>query len=503
MGSAVAAIAISAPNHLAAEAGAALGEAGGNAIDAAVAAAMVAATTEPGMTSLGGAAYATMRLPAGPEVLTVDGGAAVPGLGLDGPPAVAPDLHPLDLMYGGRKLRGYSGWASAGTPGGIAALYRTHDLGGAKPWRDVVGPAIEIARVGFPLSASAAQYLSEAATRVFARDSEAAAVVIEANGEAAKAGTMRRIPHLDAFLTRLANDGPGVFYRGPVAARLAAAMRAGGGLVTLRDLESYEPIVRSPMAGRFGGWQLFTNPAPALGGERLMSLLARLESGWRVRSESGQLAATASAMSTLLRTSPAWAGSRTEVSESPSTVHVSAIDSAGRACAITISAGYGSGVVVPETGIWLGNSLGEAELNDHDLYERQAGNRIATNMAPCVVVSDEGAIFAIGTPGADRIVSALAIVLATIMFDGGTAVESVLRSRIHVGKPEPPDERQTLDVEDGASVDESLDLASFVHRAHRRHSMFFGAVTAAIRHQDGQLEGIVDPRRSGAARIAS
>ena len=498
----MAAIAVSAPNHLSAEAGAALAEAGGNAVDAAVAAAMVAATTEPGMTSLGGAAYVTIRWPAGAKVLTVDGGAAVPGLGLAGAPVTAPDLHPLDVMYGGRKLRGFSGWASAGTPGCIAALYRTHELCGARGWREVVGPAIETARVGFPLSASAALYLADAATRVYARDSEVAAVVLDANGEPVKAGTTLRIPHLDDFLTRLANGGSDVFYRGSLATQLAAAMRANGGLVTLLDLESYEPVLRSPAAGRFRDWQLFTNPAPALGGTRLLSLLDRLESRWTDQSEADHLAAVfADTMSTLLASDPAWSGGQDGVSESPSTVHVSAVDSAGLACAITFSAGYGAGVAVPETGIWLGNSLGESELNELDLYERFAGNRITSNMAPSVAIHDSGTIMAIGTPGAERIVSALAIVLGSVLFDGATVADAILRSRIHVGSPEPPDERQTLDTEEGVGVDQALDLASFLHRAHPRHSMFFGAVTAAILHQDGQLEAIVDPRRSGAARI--
>jgi gamma-glutamyltranspeptidase / glutathione hydrolase len=499
----VAAIAISAPNRLAAQAGASLAEAGGNAVDAAVAAAMVAATTEPGMTSLGGAAYATIRPPGGSGVLTVDGGAAVPGLGLglDSASFSEPDLHPLAVMYGGRALGGYCGWASAGTPGCIAALHRTHDLFGDRAWRDVLGPAIETAGEGFPLSTSAALYLSEAATRVFARDSEVAAVVLDADGEAVKAGTMLRIPHLDGFLRRLADGGPEVFYRGSIASRLANAMRVNGGLVTLQDLESYEPVLRTSAAARFGDWEILTNPAPALGGRRVLSLLSRLESAWSGRSHADQLATIAVSMSELLKSDPVWSGTGNGSVESPSTAHVSAVDSAGLACAITFSAGYGAGVAVPQTGIWLGNSLGEVELNDLGLYERLAGNRIASNMTPSVAIQDGGTVIAIGTPGADRIVSALAVVLASAMFGGGSVAEAISRSRVHVGFPEPSDERQTLDIEEGADVDQVLDLNSFVHRVHPRHSMFFGAVTAAILHRDGRLEALTDPRRDGAGRV--
>lgn len=493
-------VAISAPNYLAAEAGVALAEAGGNAVDAATAAAMVAATTEPGLTSLGGAAYAIVRLPGGSRTLTIDGGVAVPGLGSGSHASAAPDLHPLNLTYGGRRLRGYCGWASAGTPGCIAALHRTHELAGDKAWRDVLGPAIDVARNGFPLGASAAMYIAKSASQVFARDSEISSVVLNANGEPVKEGNRLRIPYLDGFLSLLANNGPEIFYGGVTALRLANAMSVNGGLVTIRDLESYQPVLRSPAEARHGRWQLYTNPAPTVGGRRLISLLQRLESTWPGRPYAAQLATMAGTMSQLL-SDPAWSGGEDIGLDSPATVHVSTVDTSGLACAITVSSGYGAGVTVPETGIWLGNSLGESELNRLGPYEYLAGSRVTSNMAPSVAVHDAGPIIAIGTPGADRIVSALAIVLATVFFDGGSVAEAVLRPRIHVGYPEPSDERKTLDLEGAASIDAALDLATFICRAHPRYSMYFGAVTSAILHPDGHLEALVDPRRSGSCRV--
>lgn len=495
-------IAISAPNYLAAEAGAVLAKAGGNAVDAAVAAATVAATTEPGLASLGGAAYGTIRLPGGLRSLTIDGGATVPGLGSAIGAPTAPDLHPLDLTYGGRRLRGYCRWASAGTPGCIAALYKTHELAGDKAWRDVLGPAIDVARDGFPLGTSAAVYIAEAARRVFARDDEISSVIFDASGEPIKEGATLRIPYLGDFLALLASNGPQVFYGGAAAVRLANAMKDNGGLVTLKDLESYRPIRRSPAAGRYRGWRLHTNPAPAIGGRRLISLLDRLEDSWPGRSEAAQLATMAETMSQLL-SDLAWYRNKDIAFEGPATVHVSTVDTSGLACAITVSSGYGAGAAVPQTGIWLGNSLGESELNNFAVYERRAGSRITSNMAPSVAEHDAGPIIAIGTPGADRIVSALALVLATVFFGGGSLSEGILKPRIHVGYPEFPDGRKTLDIEGAASVDAALDLAPFVCRAHPRYSMFFGAVAAAILHPDGRLEALLDPRRGGSCRVVA
>lgn len=428
-------------------------------------------------------------------MVTVDGGVAVPGLGSAGEAPAAADLHPLSLTYGGRRLRGACGWASAGTPGCIAALHRTHELAGSKTWRDVLGPAIDVARGGFPLSASAATYIAESASRVFARDGEISSVIFDVSGEPVKEGAWLRIPHLDDFLILLANSGPAAFYSGTAALRLANAMKTNGGLITMRDLESYRPVLRSPAVGRYGPWQLYTNPAPAVGGRRLIALLDRLEGTWPGRSESVQLATMAATMSQLL-------SSQDIALESPATVHVSTVDASGLACAITVSSGYGAGVAVPQTGIWLGNSLGESELNRAGAPERLAGSRVTSNMAPSVAAHDAGPIIAIGTPGADRIVSALALVLATVFFEGRPVAEGILRPRIHVGYPEPPDGRKTLDIEDSAGVDAALDLASFACRAHPRYSMYFGAVTAAILHPDGRLEALADPRRSGSCRVA-
>jgi len=122
-------------------------------------------------------------------------------------------------------------------------------------------------------------------------------------------------------------------------------------------------------------------------------------------------------------------------------------------------------------------------------------------MAPSVATHDAGPTIAIGSPGADRIVSALAIVLATVFFDGASVAEAILRQRIHVGYPESADGRKTLDIEGAGSVDAALDLASFTCHVHPRHSMYFGAVTAAVLHADGQLEALVDPRRGGSCAV--
>ena len=92
---------------------------------------------------------------------------------------------------------------------------------------------------------------------------------------------------------------------------------------------------------------------------------------------------------------------------SPSTIHTSAVDTDGLACSITTSAGYGAGVMIPGTGMWLNNSLGELELQPHGLARFGPGDRLPSNMAPTVARRTDGKVMAIGSPGADRITTAI------------------------------------------------------------------------------------------------
>jgi gamma-glutamyltranspeptidase/glutathione hydrolase len=184
---------------------------------------------------------------------------------------------------------------------------------------------------------------------------------------------------------------------------------------------------------------------------------------------------------------------------SPSTVHVSVVDSTGSACAITASSGYGSGATVPGTGIWLNNCLGEHELNRGQ--RPQPGERLASNMAPTVGRSADGGVLAIGSPGADRITTALAQVLAAFANGAATLGEAISRPRLHVNHLDgPQDGNVAVRVE--AEEDMPLPDLGIPVRHHHRHSMFFGGVSATHRDATGQLAAAGDPRRSGATAVS-
>src|SRR3954453_12237123 len=108
------------------------------------------------------------------------------------------------------------------------------------------------------------------------------------------------------------------------------------------------------------------------------------------------------------------AGGQKWLGVAPSTAHVSVVDIDGFACSVTASSGYGAGVSIPGTGVWLNNALGEHELNRNGLHSLAPGERLASNMAPSVARRPDGAVLAIGSPGADRVPPALAPVVARV-----------------------------------------------------------------------------------------
>jgi gamma-glutamyltranspeptidase/glutathione hydrolase len=320
------------------------------------------------------------------------------------------------------------------------------------------------------------------------------------------------LPGLADTLAAIGAEGSAVLYTGGLAERLVDDMAARGGLVTAADLASYGAVVRPALPTAAADWVLATNPPPAIGGAVLVAMLAALgprprDGAWTaddvaalvraqhqvldVRRESLDVAADRTSAAYDLLESVGWSPAR-----SPSTAHVSVVDDEGTACAITASYGYGSGVTVPGTGLWLNNCLGELELNRG--APLSAGERLRSNMAPSVGRRSDGAVLAIGTPGADRITTALLQVVAAVAHGGMALQAAVDLPRLHVHHLEGDDEHE---VRVEAEEDLPLPAIDLPVRRHRPHSMYFGGVGAALRHADGRLEAAGDPRRAGAVAV--
>ncbi|MFP3948748.1 MAG: gamma-glutamyltransferase, partial [Longimicrobiales bacterium] len=309
--------------------------------------------------------------------------------------------------------------------------------------------------------------------------------------------------------------GADPFYRGEIADRIAGHIQDTGGILTRADLAAYEPEVREALIADVDGWKVWTNPPPAIGGAVLVAMLllmnGRPREAWSeeelsrlVRVQAAVLGFRARELNPsedLMRDVPRLLEEGTlrelrRVAESGSTIHTSAVDSEGRACSISASTGYGSGVVPPGTGIFLNNCLGEKELNPRGLPSWPVGARLPSNMAPTVARGPDGSVLAVGSPGAGRITTALLQTLLNYLRLDMKLDQAMAHPRLHV-EMEEDGRSYRVAHEPGVAV-EGLDAET---RPFDEISMFFGGVTAALWRPGYGFQVAADPRRVGGVAV--
>jgi len=485
------ALAVAAPNEAAADAAEQVALAGGNAVDAALAAALVAMVNEVGIVSLSSGGFVTVQPGDRGPAYTVDGWMDMPGRGhAPGPAGVV--TWDVSTAYGG-GVDITIGPGSVAVHGSVAAFGEAHRRDGRLPWHEVVAPAVEVARGGYRLTSAARYYLDHTHDDIFGWDEESRAVLHDAEGELTTARIV--MPDLVASLEVIASEGPGALHTGELADLISRDVISRGGLLTPADLAAYRPVVRPALVSRTHGWALATTPPPSVGGVCLAAMLRLLlahpgedplDADHVVRVQRAVLGHRLDVLDQapdLVEAARDFLGrvdrDHLAVLESGSTAHVSATDRSGTSCAVTFSSGYGSGMIAAGTGIWLNNCLGEQELHPAGLHAAAPGTRLLSNMAPTVGRHDDGSTLAIGSPGADRITTAIAQVLAGYL-SGLSLHEAVNRPRVHVHRPGRPEEL----------VKQETDL-----------TMYFGGVGATLVNPAGHLVAAADPRREGAVRL--
>jgi gamma-glutamyltranspeptidase/glutathione hydrolase len=484
-------VAIAAPNEAAADAGEQVARAGGNAVDAALAAVLVTMVNEIGIVTLSSGGFVTVQPSDGSPAYTVDGWMEMPGRDSTAPG----NTWDVATQYGG-GLEITIGPGSVAVHGAVAAVGEAHRREGRLPWSDVVAPAVDVARAGIRLSSASRFYLAFVHEEIFGWDLASRAALHDEHGAVTSEPIV--LPDLVRSLEVIAEQGPDALHTGELARLISADVIERGGLLGMADLAAYRPVVRPALITRMAGWSLATAPPPSVGGVCLAAMLRLLEArpddagteeehawlisvqravlGYRgaVLDASADLAADTRAYLELIDRDPA------AVLESGSTAHVSATDSDGLACSVTVSSGYGCGMIAEGTGIWLNNCLGEQELNPAGVGGRAPGSRLLSNMAPTVGRDGSGGTLAIGSPGADRITTAIAQVLDHYVSGRMSLEEAVCHPRVHVHRAGRADEEIKLETE---------------------LTMYFGGVGATLVRADGALEAAADPRRNGVARL--
>lgn len=232
------------------EAGISILDAGGNAADAAVAATLAACAAETIMTGMGGGGFATHFDAATRRVTCLDFFVAVPGL--DPPEAVAP-LTPIEVVFGGVPLEFSIGAASVAVPGTAAGCAALHRRFGRLPWAAVVEPAIALAADGVPMPAAHADALTTIAPALLPGEGASA---YAPTGVLLRTGERLFHAGLADTLRLLAADGPAAFYEGELAHAMVAAVREGGGALSLADLAAYRVREVDVSTADFAGYSV-------------------------------------------------------------------------------------------------------------------------------------------------------------------------------------------------------------------------------------------------------
>jgi gamma-glutamyltranspeptidase/glutathione hydrolase len=525
---------VSATEH-ASRIGAEVLEAGGNAVDAAIATGFALAVTHPAAGNIGGGGFFVIRFPDG-QVTAFDFREKAPLLAnprmfLDESGEYSSTIH-------------HNSHLAVGVPGTVAGFAKAHETYGTLEWKRLVQPSVTLAADGFAVMPGLARSLEYAIQRM--ERYPASVQAFSKNGEPYEEGEILKQPDLARTLERIMLQGRDGFYEGETAKLIAEEMRRGGGLITEEDLAIYKAYERAPVRGTYRGYDVISMPPPSSGGTILVEMLNILE-GFDLAALGHNSAPYIHHVTEAMRRAyldrarfladPSYAdvpverltskeyaeqlrqtidASRATPSqvvdielpyESPQTTHYSVVDADGMAVSVTytLEAGYGSKIVVPGAGFLLNNEMGDFNpmrgLTDtlwnigSEPNLARPGQRMLSSMTPSILAKDGELVAIVGSPGGRTIInSVLQVILNVIDFDMGIE-EAVSASRIH--HQWFPDQ---IRIEaDGVGEDAKLELEQMGHRVRfggrqgSTHCIMIDLLT-------GERIGAADPRdRDGTA----
>ena len=440
-----------------------------------------------------------------------------------------------------RRKEAFS-YQSSGVPGTVAGLLHTLEEHGTMTPRQVIAPAIKLAKEGFPLTHDLARLLVSYKDRLKANP-ETEAIFYPDDKEFYEPGDLLIQADLAWTLEQIASQGSDGFYKGEVASRIAADMKANQGFITKEDMAKYRVEKMKPVQGTYRGYEIISMPPPSSGGLHLIQMLNILEQ-FPITTMGHNSSSTIHIMTEAMKyayadrskhlgdpnfwdvpvdwiTSKDYAkGLAEEIGyaakpskviapgnpmdhESEETTHFTVIDDEGNIVSntYTLNFSFGSGIVARGTGVLMNNEMGDfaAKPGTPDAFgliggeanSIEPGKRPLSSMTPTIVLKDGEPYFATGSPGGSRIITTVLQIVMNIIDHEMNVAEATHAPRIHhQWYPE------TLFLEEvGISYDTQHLLRSKGHLVQVRNAM---GSTQTIMIQDGNLLGSADPRRPDA-----
>jgi gamma-glutamyltranspeptidase/glutathione hydrolase len=505
---------VASAHALASQAGVEILKAGGNAVDAAVAAAFAIGVVEPNASGLGGEGMMVLYLAGTRKAVAIDYRSAAPA-SVDFPGAIPETGH-----------------AAVAVPGTVAGLTMALEKYGTMKLPRVLAPAIRLAEQGFVVSPTLAGIVIDNFEAI--GRNEPLAKLVCPGGLPIEAGATLKNPELGASLRKIAAGGAGVFYTGAIADAIASEMAANGGRVTKADLAGYRAVERTPVQGRYRGYDIVSAPPP-VGGVSVVEILQILDT-FDLSKEAPLLPryvhTVAEAMKRGFADFTAYVGDPDFVTvpvagllsasyarrraaeiapdaitpkvtpglpaerESPSTTSLAVVDSRGNMVALTqtISEFFGAKVMVGGTGIILNNEM-------HNFSSRgpnalAPGKRMRTMIAPSILLKDGKTFAVIGTPGAARIVSTMTLLVSNLV-DFGMGIQEAIEAPRFYARDSEAD--LSVEARMPAATVEALTKMGYRIKTMGEYDLFFGGAQGiVIDLKTGLRIGGADPRRDGA-----
>ncbi len=505
---------VASAHALASQAGVDIMKAGGNAVDAAVAAAFAIGVVEPNASGIGGEGMMVVYLADRKSAVAIDYRSAAP----------AAARYPAGIPS--------TGHSAVAIPGTVAGLTSALKLYGTMKLGKVMAPAIRLAEEGFLVSPTLAGVIADNFKDI-TKNAPLAAVVCP-DGLPLEAGATLKNPDLARSLRKIAAGGSAVFYQGELADAITAEIGAQGGFLAKSDLAAYRAVTREPVKGSYRGCTLISSPPP-VGGTSVLEILQILghfdlaqnpplsprnvhlmaEAMKRGFADFSAFIADPGFVNVPLKglLSPVYAKSRAaEIQpeaispsvkageparyESGSTTSLCAVDRKGNVVALTqtISDFFGAKVMIAGTGIILNNEM--KNFSARGVNAMAPGKRMRTTIAPTILLQNNRPFAALGTPGAARIISTMVILISNLIDHKMGIQEAIEAPRFYAR-----DTDNNLSVESRMPPDtvEALTKLGYAVQTMGAFDLFFGGAQGIlIDGKTGRKTGGADPRRDGA-----
>ena len=502
---------------------------GGNAYDAMVATQLALAVVYPVAGNIGGGGFMVYR--------GNDGQTGALDFREKAPLNASKDMY---LDKEGNVIPGKSSFGihSVGVPGTIAGLFEVHHKFGGLPFKDLIQPAIDMARNGFKVTSKQAKALNR--TRKLFEKANNYKILFDKEW---KKGNLLKQEELAQTLERIRDDGQDGFYKGKTAQLFVDYVKELGGIISLKDLEKYKAIWRKPIEFNYKNHKIISMTLPASGGICLAQILKSIEPFDLTKiahnsSKYVQLLTEAERRSYADRAhylgdidfinvpvdsliaasytkkrmnSFSWdkATKSSEVShgailghESDQTTHYSIVDQFGNAVSVTttLNTGYGSKVLVKGAGFFLNNEMDDFSAkpgvpNVYGLLGSKANaiapeKRMLSSMTPTIVEKDGKLKMVLGTPGGSTIITSVLQNIINIVDYKMGMQESVNKARFH-HQWLPDNIRMETN---GFNSNTKDNLKALGYELVEGNSLIIGRVDAILMLQNGKLEGGADPR---------